>query len=634
MRKHFYINGVEVNEPNNHEETFIQLNYDNDGQSEAVTINQWEIGHDDSTTPNDGLKAVQDYITKGLTGGAGVTEGFPFQIYVSDGNLSRYLIFDGYLDIWQARVMQGVISCPAVEQGKLDWLNQVADSVSFEYLFETGKITRSDFYAVPYVINRKQNALELIITIVTLYMMARQLKQAIDYLLDTINDYDIIYISAIIRVIAQIVQIIVLIAAMVQLIIDLYNMIIQPVKYHYGMFVADLLEKGLEHFGLKFRSSILQKAPYNELFILPEKFNLFEENTGLFDGVVGLIKPRTQDKKGFYRGTFGQLMRLAKQLVYGKVLTEAGTLYLEKHDFVNPSPKFELPDYENNGFTYNHEDFKSNILLTFQSDINDRNTIQEYLGTSLQVIQEPKVINNRKMLLTRNFEEVNFGFALGRRKTTLNWVEKRLEVFNRLVAASTKVLLITIEKVERLIESAVKSANKFIKALKVIGISPKFNLTVPTLARGFKAQIKQIGVRVDGSRIGMLKMESDFISIPKIIMVKRNVIDRQRTLNPNSDTLLSARTMWEEFHHYRSFVEDSNGNHNQYKIYDLPDIAFTFSDYVKVRNSNRVFDSQGNTGELLDLKWNPENQTCSGKFRIKSKYTNNLTLRLIEPDGK
>ena len=88
MRKHFYINGVEVNEPNNHEETFIQLNYDNDGQSEAVTINQWEIGHDDQVSSNDGLRAVQDYITKGLSGGAGVTEGFPFQIYVWDGNIT------------------------------------------------------------------------------------------------------------------------------------------------------------------------------------------------------------------------------------------------------------------------------------------------------------------------------------------------------------------------------------------------------------------------------------------------------------------------------------------------------------------------------------------------------------------
>jgi len=240
MKQRFFLNGVEINEPDNYQELSIDLNYDNDGQSEAVSINQWEIGHDDQVSSNDGLRAVQDYITKGLTGGAGVTEGFPFQIYVTDEQLLRYLIFDGYLDVWQARVMQGVISCPAVEQGKLDWLNQVADSVSFEYLFETGKITRSDFYAVPYVINRKQNGIELIIAIATFYMMARQFVQAIDYLIDTINDYDIIYISAIIRIIFQILQILTIVAAMIQLIKDIYNMIIQPVKYHYGMFVFDV----------------------------------------------------------------------------------------------------------------------------------------------------------------------------------------------------------------------------------------------------------------------------------------------------------------------------------------------------------------------------------------------------------
>lgn len=635
MRQEYYINGKQVHEPNNYRELSIDLNYDKDGSSEAVTINSWDIGHGGPDLANDdGLNVLETVTTRGLIGGPGVTEGVPFQIYISGSDFRRYLIFDGYLNLWESRVMEGVITSPAVESGKLDWLNQVADSVSFEYLYEIGKITRADFYAVPYVINRKQNALELIISIVTLYTLAQQLKKSIDYLIDTINDYDIIYISTIIRVIAQIIQIVVLITSMVLLLVDLYNMIIQPVKYHYGMFMVDMIEKGLQHFGLKLSSSILQAAPYNETFILPEKYQLFEGNTGLYDGVTGIIKARNEDKIGYYRGTFGQLLRQAKQLFNARIIIKDGIVYFEKQDFDNPAPKFVFPDLDSVPYSYNYEDFKSNIVLSFATDINDRNTIQEYPGTSVQIFQEPKVVINQKMVLAKGLEEINFGFALGKRKTELNWVENRLETFNRIMAASTTILLQTIERAERAAEGAVKAANKAIKALKVIGINPKFNLNVPSMPSGIKAQIKQLGLKADGSRIGMLKMESDFIAVPKILIVKRNVIDRQRTLNPLSTTYLSAITMWNEFHYFKSFVEGRDGDHNQYKIYDFENIPFTFDDYEKVRNSNRAFTYYGDTAEIISLKWNPDSQTATGRYKVKSKYTNNLQLRSIEPDGK
>lgn len=635
MRQEYYLNGKEIHEPDNYQELFIELNYDRDGSSEAVTVNQWNIGHGGPDFGNnDGLNVLQTSISRGLTGGPGVTEGVPFQIYISGSDFRRYLIFNGYLDLWQARVMSGVISCPAVEQGKLDWLNQVADSVSFEFLYETGKITTADFYAVPYVINRKQKALELIITIVTLYTLAQQLKKSIGYLIDTINDYDIIYISTIIRVIAQIIQIVVLIASMVPLLVDLYNMIIQPVKYHYGMFVADLMEKGLNHFGLQLKSSILQAAPYNDLFILPEKFAVFEKNTGIHGGVTGLIKPRTVDKKGYYRGTFGQFMRQIKQLFNARIIIRDNVLFFEKQDYDIPAPRYVMPLLDDMGYTYNYEDYKSNIVLSFATDIGDRNTIQEYQGTSVQVIHRPKVVINQKMVLAKGLEDINFGFALGKRKTTLNWVENRIETFNTLIAASSKVLLSTIEKAERAAKGAVKAVNKVIKALKLVGISTNFNLNVPNFPQGIKTQIKQIGLRADGSRIGMLKMESDYISVPKIILVKRNVIDRQRVLSAMSTTDLSAVTMWNRFHYFKTFVEDRSGQHNQKLIYDFENIPFTFDDYEKVRTSNRIFHYDGSEAELISLKWNPEQQTASGKYRVKNKYTNNLSLTIIEPDGK
>lgn len=635
MRQRFYLNGVEINEPDNYQETSIDLNYSDDSIKEAVTVNEWEIGVGDQGSGADGLEILKAYLRKGLTGGPGVTEGIPFKIKLDNEISAHETIFDGYLDLWSSKVESNRIIASAVEQGKLDWLNQVADSRSFEYLFETGVIRTSDFKAIPYVIKRKQNSLEIIMTIVTLYMMERQLRTAINYLLDTINDYDVIYISMIIRVIAQIIQIIVLLAAMVKLSIDLFNMIIHPVKYHYGMYVKEQLEFGLSAFGLKFKSSILETAPFNKLFLLPEKYNLEENNTGIFDGVTGILKPKKIDKRGFYRGTIGGLLRLVKSWFNAKLVVNGETCYLERQDW-NPSSSanYELPPYESTGYRYNQDEFKSNIVLKFQTDINDRNTIQEYTGNAIQIISTPKVINNQKMVLTRNFEEVNFGVALGRRKTELNWVEKRLEVFNRLIYASSLVLLRTIDNVKKTMENVVKATNKFIKALKVIGISPKFNLKVPALPGGVESYIRRLGQKFDGTRIGMLKMESDFVNVPKLLLVNFSNHDRRRTLDPNSDTYLSAQYLWENFHFHKSFVPDSQGRHNQYVIEDFPEIPFTFDDYIKVKNSNVVKTIDGEDGKILSLKYNPDAQTASGTVKIKRLYTNNLKENIIIPDGK
>lgn len=651
MIQRHILNGVEINEPNNYAQLEIELNYEKNSLKEVVTINDWVIGTGDNRTGNDGLTILRNYLAKGLTGGQGVTEGIPFQIKLDNEAGTVYTLFDGYLDLWSAKIDEDRITAPAVEQGKLDWLNQVADSVTFDYLYTVkGLIQDHHFVKIPYVINRKANGVEVIAAIIGLYVAIREIISVIQAMVATANDATLAYITIIIRLILYTIYFIALLIAIFEMFTDLYNQIIQPVKYHYGMKVQDAFRLGLEHFGLSFSSSILQRGDFGHLVWIPEKYNQKEDNTGVFEGVTGLLDGNSTDRKGFPRGTIGQFIRIWEQHFNAKILIENGVFYFEDQDFNIPKAAFVVPDVEMVGYRFNKDEFYSNITLSYATDLNDRNTIQEYLGTSVQIIQQPRTVQNKKMVLTRNLHEVNFGFALGKRKTSETFIERRILEFKDEMIKRNKVFLAIVEPITQSYEFAMKQAKKVTKVLKSLGIKVNF---IGPLAVGpssyyglskvmewtykvlntLEGKAQEFNQSEGVSRIGMLMMENDFVMVPKAVILDINDNFRHTKVSDLNETRLNARYIWNRFHKYKSFLEE-DGKHNQYLEYDLPEIAFTFSDFEKVRLSNRIFDSDMNEGKLLNLKFIPEKGTATGKFKVNTKYTDNLQIEIIEPDGK
>lgn len=641
MKQRYYINGAEVNEPLNYQELQLEINFDNDFAKETSSVEKWDIGVNDGRTGADGYRILKDIIDKGRLGiGAGVSEGVPFEIYLSDEAGDEYKIYDAFLNLWEAQVNDEKISCPSMEQGGIDWLSDVADSVTFEYLASIGKITKVNYIPVPYVINRKQNGVEIVTAIITLYVVVYQIVNCIQDIIQTINDYDIIYISAIIRVIAQLIYLTILVVTAINLTIDLFNYIVCPVKYHFGMYVKDLFEIGLNHFGLKLSSSILQQAPFNELLILPEKFNLEEfdgqagnvfSQTKLIDLIAGYTNARGT---GYYKGTVGQLIRAMKSMFNARTLIIDGVYYFEKQDFKLNSPAWQIPDVDTNGaYEFNYEDYYSNITIDFQTDLSDRNTIQEYAGNSVQIIHKPVVVNNQKMVLARNYLPVTIPFARGARKTDLTWVEKRLEKFNKKVTTATKALSRIVDQIENAAKSIAKTINKIVKILKSLGIKSSFDLKLPPFSTQIKGTLHNLKRKFDGTRIGMLMMEQDYIAVPKLLMVKSGAVARQNVLNSNNDVVLNAKYLWDNYHYYKSFVP-VNGKHNQHLIQSFDGVPFPFESYKQVRDKNYVLTPDGEEARLLSIKFDLENQTASGKYKVNKLYTNNLTLQVIEPDGK
>lgn len=629
MKVRVYLDNIEINDPINLAELEIELNFDRDDNTEAVSINDWVLGVSDKRFPNDGAVLANKHIDNGLIGGVGVFEGMPLRIDLDDQKTKIFNLFDGYLDLSRALVLCDQVTAPAVSLG-IDHFNKVADSITYATLFEDGKITKNDAIAVPYVINKKVNAGEVIIAIVSIYVLTQEVaKQILQIGQWTANTASVLNaIGGVLSLILQIIYLATLFIALVKLILDLFNMLVQPVKYHMGMYVKDSIRIGLAEFGYTLSSSVLETPPFNELLILPEKYNLKEDNTGPLEAVAGFFTPNVNEQFGFFKGTPGDLIRLIQETFHLKAVIEGTIFHLEKQDFQIQSPIYQLPPIEDPGHEFNRDEFIANLIIAFSVDFQDRNTIQEYLNTAVQVATLPVSIINRRMVTLDGLVPATIQASLGKRKTELNTIEKILDLFLKAIGATLDLLILIVNAVLITINNVVDIINKVIKALKVVGIDINFQIpNIPTLTS------PDLGGLIE-DRIDMLKMETDFINVPKMILVPNNSNPRNNKLSPGNEQFLNAPFLYNNFHFFKSFIGQNGDAGNQHLIKNVEKIPLCFDDFQILRTNNRLIDSEGNEGEWITLKFNPINQTATGTYKIREVYTNNLRQQINIPNGK
>ena len=440
MKQTYKLLGTEINPPNNYPELSIELNWDVDGVGQALSINDWEFG----VMENDGVDG--SFLLKkefNDQNGVGILEGKEFQIVLSNERGKQYTIFNGYVDLWKARYDNGRVTAPAVETGSIDWLNDYADSFSFEYLYSIGFFDKSKFIPVPYIIVKKQDWFEIAMTLVTIFLIVDKIREQITEIAKLVaNSANPLEMTAIPRLVLQIIYLILLFASLIPLIIRVITLLVPPVKYHNTMTVLEQFEIGCKYMNLTFKSSILQDPKWKGLVIMPEKYNLNEKNTGIFAGVAGDLK-NNNEKIGYFKGTFGDFLRAIKTMFYGKIVISEGVLYFEPFNFKLGNNGITIPDRFDNkdSFTLNHEDFASTMVVSFMTDLNDRHTIQEYTGTSVQVSQVPNTSVFQQRNLMRGLYEARIPFALAKIKTELTIIEQLLLDFSFGIQATISWLI-------------------------------------------------------------------------------------------------------------------------------------------------------------------------------------------------
>ena len=596
MKLVYIIDDGQVEKPINSEAVDIELNFDSSDPDSAGVISL--LNFDFSI---DAAKIINAYYEDGMNGGSGVFEGLPFRLNLEEGSEVLELI-RGYIDLTNSEV---IFKCDRIEAfvkeaGSRTWLEDGAqDSFTYQFLeLEKGTITSDDYIFLPYVISSVPNNKEIAILLLMGFSVTIALRDAIQNVIQTAVELfgGASSLRAVIKFILIVAYLIVLIITIVNLIRDIVNQIIQPVKYHACMRLQTLLEKGAEYLGQKFESSIFLDPVWRDMVVLPAKYSVPPSEDD--ENILGFTKPNTIVQKGYYDGTFGQLMTSFETLINGKKFVSDGVIRIERRDYNPLSVNFKIPDVEIKGFGINANELKSNILLKFTTDLQDVNTIDNYKGNVCQVITSPLMINNPDMVLMGGLSSINSEFSRG-------------------------IIKDGFTSPEKFILAILKPIDKLIGALSDVSSKVGVNIKKTDLSS------------IIGKRIGMLKLGNDFTSAPKLITLDISPNADGTKLKKVNEDRVNMGDIYDKYYQIDSFTPTKgNENANQYKKYEAPTFNMCFDDFKTIIKSNVIFDQKDRIGELTNLVLNIESeQAREVKFKINEAYTNNLEDNKIVSDG-
>jgi hypothetical protein len=689
----FSVDGADIIEgeivnPVNWLNAFINLSFDKDSviakSKGVVSTTEWEWM---SKT----AQYLSNYQKDGLTGGHGVLIGVPFKWELLDDG-GREVIFDGYLDLSKAVFQCDNVTAPSVERNQIDDLNSKVDSFTYEYLLSISRLAPSDYTYVPYAKRPIQNlGLEIVVSIIQLIILIIELQQAITELVKLIIGMATFTWADLFKAVIQTAYTLFLTVTVHQAVVNILKLIIQPIKYHAGMTELRLMQVGSSHLGYDFVSTILEDD--NPLaVIVPEKWSITTQpNDDLVTGfttVDSMLQPidlglsNHLEQNGYYNGTFGDVIRALKVKYNAKVIIEKSTtggnpiIRFEREDYIGDiSALYNMPPIDNNNrFRLNGDEFKSNYLIEYQLDSANKVGYVEYDGTVYQstITTLNSNTNGIDLNLMRGLDTRSIPFARAGRKNELTKIEEL-----------TEPLVDTISKITEIIQGFVNTIlwqtwataygmivdiNNIISAVNGL---PLLGLNIPQINDSFIGTLDTIPFldfsglnEFSGSRIGVMEVENDFLNVPHnltldAVLGEVTTVDSFELFAPgalvpyatillnesvtgdnfgnrlvaNHSEVMSAKTLWENYHYINSFVPNTNGDvtdlsdlkHNQWKLYELNDVPFCYEDYLKVKSNNNII-FVDKIGRVESLEWDVYNQKANISFRINELWTNNLKL--------
>lgn len=584
-RLRFLLNGKDYGEPRNWQSLEILKDFLN--KSDDVNINISELSF-----IGEANEYLQQRVMNGLTGGVGIFEGIPYDIAVGDIG-SPAFIFKGYLDATDDLLKIGgeeiKLSLKKLEGS--DWLNDVADSFSFAYLYDQGIIKNTDFIKVPYIINYVPDGTQMILLSISLFIMVKEsyenikgIAEEVGSLIDAgvpvlgvgvgfgavvVTAWDIgNFIFAGLKLAARIVYLIAMVKAIKELMDAIMEQIFPSLKNRMGMTFKKMAERGCEHLGLQFKSDLLDSIS-NWVYI-PESV-ADNKNKGLG------FPPNTSP---YY--TFGDFIRRMQEDFNADFRIRNGVMYLERKDYFDDPSSYKLPDYFTNqerlldNAYFNTNEIVANYNINFAYDTQDLNTLDNQDGRVFQAIITPNAISNKKLVNIKGLKEVAIPLTLGLTKNSFT----RVETFAKKVAK-------TVDDITGVFGGGTNYTNKI------------------------------------NNRIGSLLVSSDMFTSAKIVSMNG------AKLSSNQRAEINAKKLWNEWHSINSFVE-VNGVHNQYSIYKDVEVSMTIEEFSNLLESNIGITDNGVKFKIDNLRFVPYEGKATIDYRINLKYTNNLKIEYVE----
>ena len=581
----FWFDATQVNPPTNWQQIEVQMNFDNDQPSASLQTTEFEF-------EADAAKYIHTWINT-----RGVFEGIPFRIT----DCFNLVIFDGCLDLAAEgnKIECDRVTCSVRDSRLRDYLSDRAQSFRFATLAnlpanQQGAITTNDYIPVPYCINEIPNYTQLIIVSLSIYSIVRETIQVVRDIGNIVADLanPATTANAIVQAGLQLIYLSALIIALIDLIQQFIENIIQVQKHKLGMHCRTLFARACSYLGLSFNSTIFAPtSPYFNAAIIPKKVADYDQ-TNFINRIREYDELATPGESyGYYDGTFADFVADMENVFRAKARVIGNVLQFEREDFWNVQSGITLPAYDDYPYSLNTAELPSNYLFSWQLDTQDQNTLDEFIGTNAQMQATVTNVINRKNILLNNLVEIRPNLALARRKEVLT-------------------------RVERLLDSAITLLTGFANAVTT-ALNAILNILPGNL------QIPQLPGNLINQRVGWLRLSSDFIGVPKFV-----ILDSANNIAANNNTLTSAEYLLNNYH-FVAFPLN-----NQWLLPEEREIPFCCSDYTALMNANglRTFDNR--FAKAISVRWQIGTEIAFVKYRVKPntptfRYDNNITQTII-----
>src|SRR5574343_660514 len=170
------LNGNVINAPKDWETAETLATFDREAVQASLSVDKFQFVNNEATQ-------LLNFISAGMTGGVGITEGLPMKVELSNNNpLTPVSIFDGMIDFTDGLEIDddnNRVTCKLRLRDELLSLEEKLGCISFGYLESLGEIVSSDYTDVQYIVQKKNNIIEIIVMAITIYLLTKEIIEDI-----------------------------------------------------------------------------------------------------------------------------------------------------------------------------------------------------------------------------------------------------------------------------------------------------------------------------------------------------------------------------------------------------------------------------------------------------------------------
>ena len=437
--KHF-LNDIEIT-PRNRTSIGIKSNF-------TDNPNILELSTDSVILPREAYNQVKDHITN-----LGLFEGIPYRVELENGIVIEY-----YVDLTeQIKVRDHEAEVKIKKRQGKDNFRERAEGTTFSLMKQKG--VNFSTFDVPYLVI-PDNQIELAVTLaISTFVMTENLIKSAQELYNSISELiqavtpnvglgvtfdtgDIIVL--VLKVVARLVIFALILVAVIDLATKLFTLIFPPKRNLKACKVQELLKKGCQYLGYTFVSDLLTTYPNYTILPVP----LVQERRSIFD-----FRPEewiTPYNNGVPASsdsvpTLGLLLDAVETIFNARTRVFNGVVRLERRDYWQAQASAQiLPALTDQNdrqdvYSYNTGDVWKRYYIKYNLDYSDIYTLDGnvYDIHDAEYSTEPANIVNAELVSIKGLNEVNIPFSLGKRKETLNWLEKIAKAFFDLIDTIT-----------------------------------------------------------------------------------------------------------------------------------------------------------------------------------------------------